>query len=230
MKTIGKELLLFLPKDFLDFIKPFHGKDFDIFFKSHSWNFWNIDKIKNETALLINKGLIGASDIVFANNVDGQHLFFRNGKYGLNGKLYLLEPEGEWMFYAFSMGEIENFDTAQKLIKEIKRVGFENQELTPLSDCIGSTFNYAYELYSSQFDASYSLERNKKALELFEELAEKGHLGAAHELAVHYYFEDDFDLEAVVKWYEKAISLGSIEDVFALVDLILEEDIEEKDI
>ncbi len=225
MKTVGKELLLFLPRDFLNFIKPFVGERFDYFFKSYNWKFWSLEDFTVKNEHLKTTGLINKSDIAFASNMEGQTLFFRNESGRLSSKIYQIDEDGEWGFYAMSITEFVNFEQTQKLIKEIKRVGFQNQDLSVISHCNGSVFRYAYELYSSQFDASYSIERNMRALEIFEELADAGHPLAAHELATHYYYEEKLDIDLVIKWREKAIDLGSIEDIFELVDFIIDEDL-----
>lgn len=59
--------------------------------------------------------------------------------------------------------------------------------------------------------------------------AKKGHPYAAHKLANHYYFQDETDVEKVIKWREKAIEYGSKDDIYELADFIIDYKIEEID-
>src|SRR5690606_36132626 len=114
-----------------------------------------------------------------------------------------------------------------KLIEEIETVGFENQNLGEIETCVGSLFQYAFALNTSEYDDNYSEERNKRALELFFTAAEMGHPEAAHEIADYYYFQENVNVESVIEWRERAIELGSKADIFELADFIIDEKPEE---
>lgn len=215
-----ERLLISLPTEYVDFTGPYDHRAFTFFFKIEDWNFWDLAGAVVENLALRADGTIGADDFAFAQNADKQILLYRKVHKNAT-KITLLTNPRDWMFYAFSLSEFIHFRTTQKLIKKIETVGFENQDLKRIEHCTGSLYQYARGLSTSRYEDNYSEARNKKALSLFFQAAEKEHPEAAHALANHYYFGGDMDVDKVIEWREKAIAWGSIEDVYELADFLI---------
>ncbi|MEM6801318.1 MAG: hypothetical protein AAF696_07925 [Bacteroidota bacterium] len=211
-----------IPKDYQLFMKAHANETFDQFFRIEYWTFWEEETAQKKTKLYVERGWLEEKDLAFAINAEGQILYYHPIHENLS-HIYLVDEEVGPMFYTFSASAFDNFELTQTLKEEIETIGFEKQDLSPIADCPGSLFQYAFELKTSEYDDNFSEERNKKARELFVELAAKGHPEAANEMAYHYYFQDETEVEKVIEWREKAIALGHEESVYELADFLLDE-------
>ncbi|WP_299701820.1 hypothetical protein [uncultured Pontibacter sp.] len=228
IEALEKELGIGIPIDYLNYRGKQLNHETEVYFRIENWVFWDLDTSFKKTNELRKIGTLTNSDFAFAINAEEQVLFYQGSKKA-STKIFHLDEEGDITFYAFSLTEFTNFGKTQKLIEEIETLGFENQNLGEIESCAGSLFQYAFALNTSEYDDNYSEERNKKALELFFRAAEMGHPEAAHEIASYYYFQEHVDVERVVEWRDKAIELGSKEDIFELADFIIDEKPEEID-
>lgn len=215
-----------LNEEYLDFIQPNKGKAFYYFFKIEPWVFFGWEDLKDTTLVLRNQGVIGQKDYVFARNENGQFLFYKGNEYASDHKIYHLDEDFNVIFYAFSIAEFEHFEVTQQLIEDFETTDFKEQDLSPIENCVGCLYEYAFYLNTSEYDDNFSEERNARALELFYETAEKGHPSAAHEIADYYYFKDSMIVDEVIHWREKAIALGNKEDIYELADFIIDHKLE----
>lgn len=211
-----------IPDDYIQNRQGNKEEEIEIFFKVDNWLFWDLESCKEQTLILRKEGNIGKNDFAFAINEEDQILFYKSFE-NTEARIFHLDEDKDATYYAFSLTEFHNFEETQRLIEEIETVGFENQDLTDILNCTGSLFNYAYELNTSEYDEHFSEKRNQRALELFLKTAASGHPEAAKEVADHYYFQENPDVTQVIKWREKAIELGSKEDVYELADFIIDE-------
>ncbi len=217
-----------IPNDYLNYKSDQLNETTEVYFKIENWQIWDIETAKKQTIELSRQGKIGANDFVFAMNADQQFLFYKDAT-KTTTKIYHLDEENDIVYFAFSLTEFTNYEQTQNLIEELEEIeslDFKNQDLSSIENCIGSLFNYAFELNTSEYDDDYSDERNGRALELFLIAANEGHPEAAHELASHYYFQEEVDVDKVIEWREKAIEYGSKEDIYELADFIIDEKIE----
>ena len=229
--ALEAQLGIQLPGEYLDFVGKHGTKSFDYPFLRDDWHFWGAAAALEKNQDLRSRGLIGPNDFAFAANgwQDEYVLLFRNQGGKLGPQISQLSSEGaDLTFFAFSMSELVNFKLREKLIKGIGKTGWKKQDLSGIQDCPGSLFWYAFSLKTSEYDAYFCEERNQRALEIFHELAGLGHPEAAHEVACHYYFADEPDLEKIVEWRERAIALGCVEDAHELADFILDNELSEQ--
>lgn len=225
VETVEKELGIEVPIDYLNYRGELINQETIVFFKTENWLFWDLNTSFEKTNELRTSRALTKNDFAFAVNEDNQVLFYRDSK-KTSTKISHLDEVGDITFYAFSLTEFTNYRKTQKLIEEIETVGFEKQDLGEIENCIGSLFQYAFALNTSEYDNDTAEARNKKALELFFKAAKMGHPEAAHEIADYYYFQDKVDPVKVIEWREKAIELGSKEDILELADYIIDEKIE----
>ncbi|WP_196889434.1 SEL1-like repeat protein [Aureivirga sp. CE67] len=223
-----KKLGIEIPSDYINYRGNDLNKEKEIYFKIDNWLFWDITTSIEQTLILRKKGAISDKDFAFATNEDNEVLFYQNSKKS-STKISHLDEGNDKTFYAFSFSEFQNTAKTNRLINEIETVGYENQDISEIKNCPGSLCNYASELMTSEFDYNYSLERNKKALELLLIAAEKGHPEAANEIADYYYYQDNVDIDKVIEWREKAIKYGSKDDIYELADFIIDNKIESID-
>lgn len=223
MNPIESALSLSLPPDYKQFVATYGENGFEYFFRIDLWVFWGPEEAISQTLKLRKSKAIGPGDFAFATNSEQQVLFYKRESGSLSHKIYHLDELKDWMFYAYSMSEFVNFEKTEQLIREIETKGFENQDLSEIMDCPGSLFNYALQLKVSSFDEDAPLGKNQKALELFLLAADQKHPGAANQLASHYYFSEETDVEKVLEWREKAVEYGSVEDIYELADFIADE-------
>lgn len=228
LKELENELGIEIPTDYIQYKAQKNNWGQEVFFKMENWVFWDSATVLEKNVELRKNGALTGKDFAFAEGINNQILFYKDSK-KLSTKISHFDKELDSSFYAFSLTEFTNYKKTQELIDEIETVGFENQDLSVIENCMGSLFQYAYELHTSEYDDNFSEDRNKKALELFFKIAEKEHPDAAHELANYYHFQEDTDVGKVIEWKEKAIEFGSKEDIYELADFIIDYKTEEID-
>ncbi|GGG13612.1 tetratricopeptide repeat protein [Pontibacter amylolyticus] len=227
VETVEMELGMDVPVDYLNYRGERINQETKVFFRMENCLFWDLNTSFEHTIKLRNSGTLTKNDFAFAVNEDNEVLFYQNSK-KTSTKISHLDEEYDGTFYAYSLTEFTNYRKTQKLMEEIESVGFVNQDLGEIENCVGSLFQYALALNASEYHDT-SEDRSKKALELFFKAAEMGHPEAAHEIADHYYFQENVDADKVIEWREKAIALGSKADVLELADYIIDEKTEEVD-
>ena len=225
LDTLENKLGLRIPGDYIEFRGTDIHNELIVNFKIDNWLFWDIITCVEKTIKLREKGAITENDFAFAINEENQILFYKNSTKS-STKISHLDEENDIIFYAFSLTEFQNYEKYKRLIEEIEIVGFEKQDLSEIINCVGSLFNYAFELNTSKYEANFSKKRNKKALELFFITAQKGHPEAAKKIADYYYYQEKVDVEKVIEWREKAIEFGNKEDIYELADFIIDEKID----
>ncbi len=230
MNLIESALSLSLPPDYKQFVATHGEHGFEYFFRVDLWRFLSPEKATERTRALRESKAIGEHDFAFASNQEGQSLFYKHENGALSPKIYHLDEENDWMFYACSIAEFENFEKLEQLTNGISPRKFVDQDLSGIMDYPGSLYYYAMALLVSSYnDQANAEQKAAKALELFFLAAEQEHPGAANQIASHYYFAEEPDVDKVIEWREKAIAWGSVEDIYELADLLVDERPEEID-
>ncbi|OAV45156.1 tetratricopeptide repeat protein [Lewinella sp. 4G2] len=211
-----------LPDDYL----AFRGDDVNtattIEFRFDDWTFWPLEKCATRTQELRKSKAIPEVAFAFADN-DNEEVLFYSDPDKTTTAIKHLDSDGDLSFYAFSFCEITLYPVTQRLIDEIDDDNWEQQDFSALEQCPGSLVDYANALMTSEYDEYFSVDRNEFALSIYLRAAAHHHPEAAHEIANYYYYQDEVDVEAVIKWRKKAIACGNTEDIYELADFIIDE-------
>lgn len=211
-----------LPEDYRAFLASHENQSFDYFFGIDTWTFWDEKTVLEKSNEYAKKGWVEAGDIVIAINADEQILYYPS-KFIQYKHIYLIGDDLEPLFFAMGSCQFERFEKRKALVQELESKDFLKQDLSEITDCPGSMFQYAFELNTSEYDDNFSEERNAAARTIFKKLAMDGHPEAANELADYHYFQEEVNSELLIYWRERAIELGSKEDAYELADYIIDE-------
>ena len=228
IETAEKILGITIPVDYLKYRSEELNQEVEVYYRIENWLFWDLETAIDSTISMRNHGSISDSDFAFAINDENSFLIYQNAQKS-STKFSHIDEDNDVIFFGFSLTEFKNVDKTEQLIEEIETIGFENQDLTEIENCVGSLFNYAFDLNTSEYDENFSEERNKKALEIFFETADKKHPEAASAIADHYLFLEDKNIDKIIEWREKAIEYGNKEDIYELADFIIDEKISDID-
>ncbi|MFK7936604.1 MAG: SMI1/KNR4 family protein [Saprospiraceae bacterium] len=239
VEKIEKELAVTLPQEYLDYYASLleqraeEDESLEVFFRVDYWIFWELDELVEKNQSLREQGIIQSTDFAFANNEEEQLLLYQNTERNAT-KITHSDESHDKMFYAFSLSEFVNYSYLATLIEAIEtadeegeKVNFSKHNLSSIENCVGTMYWYALYLDTSEYDDHYSEKRNARALQIFEETAAQGHPEAASQLASHYYFQEETDVEKVIEWYTKAIENGKTEDAYELADFIIDYKLED---
>ncbi|QCK15813.1 tetratricopeptide repeat protein [Mangrovivirga cuniculi] len=210
-----------LPAEYLEFIDKNSKDGFKIYFKIEDWHFWPVSEAVRKTEELIRDNILGKDEFAIADNEDGQYLFYKTNHQPPHNIFMADESFGK-PFFTFSIHDFEKFEKTIELVSQTNNQNYKSIDISAIKDHPGSVYWYAFNLMTSPYDDDYSEDLNQYAAELLKEAAEAGHPEAAAELADYYSFQDDIDIEEVIKWRKKSIELGDHDEKYELADFIID--------
>lgn len=183
---------------------------------------WTPDKIRFMTDSLRKAGMLDEDQLAFGDIGLDQVLLFRRVEGQWSPRVFLWDEKYGWYFHLYSIQYTQPHEMAAKLIADIDTVGFENQDLGEIEDCLDCLYVYALSLDDSEYEDFFMKERAERALAIYRDLAEQAHPAAAAAIAAHYEFQEEVESDSVIVWREKAIRWGNVEDNYELADFILD--------
>ncbi len=219
---VEDSLAISLPKDYLDMIQSHQMDSMAIAFQWDIWTFWSLPKVISETQRLRRNKVLDQSDIAVADDGRGSILFGRKRPDWQAYKYYWLDREADPTFYLLSLCELTTAEQTERLKRTISATNFRHLDLSEIRHCYGSLYNYAMELYTEEDHHNYARKRNEKAMELFYLVAAMGHPDAAHQIADHFEFQENTEVEKVLEWRRKAVAYGSLRGMYELADFIID--------
>ena len=183
---------------------------------------WTADKIQTITDSLRKAGVFNQDQLAFGDNGSGQILLYRRVEEQWSSRVFLWDDTFGWYFHLYSIQYTQPYEIAAELIANIDTVGFENQDLSEIEDCLDCMYVYALSLEDDKYEDFFMKERAERALAIYRDLAPQGHPTAAASIASHYEFQEEVESDSVIAWREKAIRWGNVEDNYELADFILD--------
>ncbi len=183
---------------------------------------WTADKVRTVTDSLRKAGVFNEDQLAFGDIGLGQLLLYRRVDGQWSSRVFLWDNKYGWYFHLYSIQYTQPYETAAQLIADIDTVGFENQDLTEIEDCLDCLYVYALSLDDSEYEDFFMKERAERALSIYRGLAKQEHPTAAASIASHYEFQEEVESDSVIIWREKAIRWGNVEDNYELADFILD--------
>lgn len=184
--------------------------------------FWTIQKVQTLTDSLRAVGMLNEDQFVFGGIGLDQFLMFQRLDGQWSPRVFLWDEKYGSYFHLYSIQYTQPHALAAQLIADIDTVGFENQDLSEIKDCLDCLYIYALSLDDAEYEDFFMKERAEKALSIYRTLAAKAHPTAASQIASYYEFQDEVESDSVILWREKAAHWGNIEDNYELADFILD--------
>lgn len=183
---------------------------------------WTASRMQIVTDSMRKVGIINKDQLVFGDIGLGQLLLYRRVEGQWSPRVYLWDDKYGWYFHLYSIQYTQPYEITAKLIADIDTVGFENQDLSEIEDCLDCLYVYALSLDDSEYEDFFMKERAERALAIYRELARQNHPTAAASIASHYEFQEEVESDSVITWREKAIRWGNVEDNYELADFIID--------
>ena len=183
---------------------------------------WSAAKIISKNKALRSKWILTENELAFGHQGENDFLFYRKGPVGWMSKVFSWDEEYGWEYRLFSIAQPHPFTKTETAIQGIETIGFDRQDLSEIEDCPDCLYHYAIALQASPDEDFFSIEQNEKAQSIFRQLAKLEHPKAAAELAFFYQFQDSVLIDEVIRWREKAMAWGSVEDYYELADFIID--------
>lgn len=109
-----------------------------------------------------------------------------------------------------------------QFIVDIDMVGFENQDLIEIEDCLDCLYVYVLLLDDSEYEDFFMKERVEWVLSIYCGFVKQEYLIVVVLIVFYYEFQEEVELDSVIIWWEKVICWGNVEDNYELVDFILD--------
>lgn len=183
---------------------------------------WMADRIRSVTDSLRKAGVLTKDQLAFGDIGLGQLLLYQRMEGQWSSRVFLWDNKYGWYFHLYSIKYTQPYEMAAQVIADIDTVGFENQDLTEIEDCLDCLYVYALSLDDSEYEDFFMKERAERALAIYRDLAKQSHPTAAASIAAHYEFQEEVESDSVIAWREKAIRWGNVEDNYELADFILD--------
>ncbi|MBX2875124.1 MAG: hypothetical protein KTR30_23575 [Saprospiraceae bacterium] len=183
---------------------------------------WTPQKIQSVTDSMRNAGILTKDQLVFGDIGLDQLLIYQRLQGQWSSRVFLWDEQYGWYFHLYSIQYTQPHYLSTDLLNGLDSVGFENQHLSEIEDCLDCQYLYALSLADSDYEDFFMKERQEKALAIYRGLAEQAHPAAAAAIAAHYEFQDEVEADSVILWREKAIRWGQVEDNYELADFILD--------
>ncbi|NMM47939.1 tetratricopeptide repeat protein [Marinigracilibium pacificum] len=210
-----------LPQEYINLLNEIGNNQKSVFYRIEDWNFWPQTIAVDQSNKLINEDLLNENEFAIADNSDGQYLFYKLDQSAPH-HIYLADESFGKPFFAYSLDDILHYDKTEELIEATTTENYQSIDISPIKDYPGCVYWYAFSLMTSPYDEDYSEEINEYAATLLRQAAEAGHPEAAAELADYYSFQDDMDIEEVIKWRKKSVELGDEDEKYELADFIID--------
>jgi hypothetical protein len=194
---LEKNLDVIFPDDYKQFMASIQQTPYQVFFRLDTWTFGDFETNEQKNKQMIAKNILKPTDVVVAYNYD-QVLFLSLGdNKQLKPTIFLADEVDRdiFMFYAFSISEIQNFPIVQRLKSQITPETFTILSLDSIKNCVGSLYNHAYNLHyyrKNEDDSEGSAAMRKKADSIYQTLAQKGHPWALTKQAAYYGASDNY--------------------------------------
>ncbi len=167
-------------------------------------------------------GILNNDQLVFGDISLDQLLIYQRFDGQWSPRVFLWDDKYGWYFHLYSIQYTQPYERAAKIMANIDTIGFENQNLSEIEDCLDCLYVYAQSLEDSEYEDFFMKERAERALAIYRDLAAQAHPTAAAAIASHYEFQDKVETDSVILWREKAIRWGNVEDNYELADFILD--------
>lgn len=224
---LEKKLDVIFPDDYKQFMASIQQTPYQVFFRLDTWTFGDFETNEQKNKQMITKNILKPTDVVVAYNYD-QVLFLSLGNNKqLKPTIFLADEIDRdiFMFYAFSISEIQNFPIVQRLKSQITPETFAILSLDSIKNCVGSLYNHAYNLHyyrKNEDDSEGSAAMRKKADSIYQKLAQKGHPWALTKEAAYYGASDNFSVDSLLILYRTAAQNGSYDEMKELADCIMD--------